>query len=384
MDTIINSYLDGTINLKEKEILEVWVSENAKNRAYFEAKIRKFAQENPELDFNSDEAFKKFVLITKRHKKPTVNKLILYAAAVLVLIGLALFYKLNNFGNEIQNGIVNTQELIEEEGHITISLSDGTKQVLVKSESSVITDKSGKVIGTTKNGAIVFGGSDEKIGYENPDYSEIFIPYGEKFVIQLTDGTKVWLNSGSRLRFAQNLNRTSGERLVFLDGEAFFDVAKDKSRPFIVKTGDLDIQVLGTKFNVSGYKMDRQISTTLVEGSVRVMNTQKNRNQIELKPSYQATFKRDDGNLSKNLVDTDLFTAWMSDRLVVNGLTFSEILEKLERSYNVTISNSAINLQNQVYKGEFQNEDLETILKTISISTPFNYNIKGNQVTITN
>lgn len=382
IDKLINDFFAGSISEKEKNLLENWVKENRKNKTYFESKVKDFATTKNDVQINTEEAFKKFIVKTNIVKTPK-NIWFKYAAVLILLISTGIFITLNQDKAIPEAKVVENIATQNDDGQITITLADGSKKIINKSGSFEITDEEGNVVANTKNGAIVFNNSSPDVVSETPVYSEIYIPYGQKFNIQLTDGTKVWLNSGSRLKFAQNLDKTEGERLVFLEGEAYFDVAKNASRPFIVKTGDLDVQVLGTKFNVSSYMTDKQIATTLVEGSVKVLNNENPNDELLLTPSQQALFKKQVGQLSKKQVDTSLYTAWMDNRIIVNGLSFPEILERLERFYNVDIESSAQNLNNYKYKGEFENADLESVLAIMAISTPFNFKIKANEVTIT-
>jgi len=138
--------------------------------------------------------------------------------------------------------------------------------------------------------------------------------------------------------------------MVYLEGEAYFDVTKDEGRPFIVNAENLDIKVLGTQFNVSAYKSDGKIATTLVEGSVNVYDNSNPDEKILLSPNYQAAFVKKNGTLTKQKVDIRSYTAWMKDRLIIDHLSFEQIIQKLER--------------------------------TIASSTPFTYKIENNVITI--
>ena len=168
---------------------------------------------------------------------------------------------------------------------------------------------------------------------ENLVFNEIYVPYGQTFNLTLSDGTKVWLNAGTRLRFPQNLKTSTQNRIVYLDGEAFFDVTKDEKRPFIVNAENLDIEVLGTQFNVSAYKSDGQIATTLVEGAVNVYEDSNPDTKVLLSPSYQAAFVKEKGTLTKEKVDTRIYTGWMENRLIIDNLSFKQIIDKLERTH---------------------------------------------------
>jgi len=173
------------------------------------------------------------------------------------------------------------------------------------------------------------------------------------------------------------------DRIVYLDGEAFFDVTKNEDKPFIVKTEEIDVKVLGTQFNVSAYHQDEAMTTTLVEGSVNVYQNEGTVSPLLLSPSDQASFKKTDGSFLKAKVDTDIYTSWMQNRLVIDKLSFQQIMTKLERTHNVTIINEVPELNREVFNGEFQNENINDILKTISLSKQFTYKINQNVITIT-
>lgn len=190
------------------------------------------------------------------------------------------------------------------------------------------------------------------------------------------------MNSGSKLRFPQQFASSATSREVYLEGEAFFDVTKNVQKPFIVNAGNINIQVLGTRFNLSAYDSDDTIAITLVEGAVNVYESETPKNNTRLEPSYQANFSKLTHSLGKLKVDTSIYTAWMRNKLIINDLTFLEILKKLERSHNVTFINKAPELNNTMFHGEFHNEPIESILNTIALSTPFSYEIKQNTIII--
>lgn len=170
--------------------------------------------------------------------------------------------------------------------------------------------------------------------------------------------------------------------MVYLEGEAFFEVSENKNHPFIVNTQEVDIKVLGTKFNVSSYDTDENIATTLVEGAVSVYETRSPENEILLSPNFQANYHKFGNSFEKTKVNTDNYTAWMQGRLIIDNLKFSEILQRLERRYAVKFVNNAVGLENEIYKGEFTDEKIESVLKTISLSTPFRFEINQNIITI--
>ena len=236
--------------------------------------------------------------------------------------------------------------------------------------------------------------------------NEIIINPGSRTKIQLPDGSQVWVNSGSSLTYEDNFKGSTRE--VHLDGEAYFDVVKDPSRPFIVHTTGIDIKVLGTAFNVKAYKMEPVIEATLIHGSIEVIN--KNRPGspgVMLKPheklvynKYPVTDQRDQRAdivvpesdaysitikpLNNNIADSDIVeTAWVYNKLVFEDERFETLALKMERWYNLKISFENEKLKDYRISGSFVNETPEEAFKELQFLVPFRYSVKNNEVKIT-
>lgn len=211
-------------------------------------------------------------------------------------------------------------------------------------------------------------------------YTEIKVPYGERSEVTLYDGTKVWLNSGTKLRFPIVFN--SEKRNVFVEGEAFFDVAKDRKQPFVVNAGELSVEVLGTRFNVCAYPEDKEFSATLEEGKI-VAYTHSVKGKIELNPGEQAIFSLSSKEMDLRKVDTGLFTSWKENLLRLEDAGFPELVKKMERWYDVKINVEEIGSYTKQYNMTIKTESLREILELISLTTPIKYEIKENKVFIT-
>lgn len=379
---LIDKFLNHDLSDQEREVLLKWVRKNKENRAIFKEHIRTFdVQTVKEGDFET--AYKKFLhtIETKNHKRKKRVVLYRYAAVLiglLIISGIGQYLIKNNFGGIPNTPIVQENAFPEEQGQIVLTLADGRTKTITPSAKETVRDEQGNSIANTTNGFLQLGNTNIK----EVQLNEIFIPFGSTYKVQLSDGTMVWLNAGSTLKFPQNFVNSPGERMVYLEGEAFFDVTKDTEKPFIVSTRDLNVKVLGTQFNISSYTTDKTIKTTLVEGAVNVFETHTPGNQLHLTPNQQAAYHKNQKSFDKLQVDTDIYTAWMDHKLIINHLEFPEILKKLERFRNVRIINNAKHLNQEVYKGEFENESVETILNTIALSTPFTYEIKNKVITI--
>lgn len=234
--------------------------------------------------------------------------------------------------------------------------------------------------------------------------NEVVARAGARPYLELPDGTKVWLNSESRLEYKGNFNDSLRE--VTLEGEAFFDVVKDKSRPFIVHTSDIDIRVLGTAFNVKSYPKESQIEATLIHGLIEVTNKrQPSSTKFILHPHEKLIFAREtkipvlpatgpqknitNHNpisyeiLPKHIADSAIVeTSWVYNKLIFDGESFREIARKMERWYNVRIRFKSEKIADIPIHVEFKNETIEEALKALQVIEPFNYTIQGNEIEI--
>lgn len=235
-------------------------------------------------------------------------------------------------------------------------------------------------------------------------FNEITINPGSRTKVQLPDGSQVWVNSGSHLTYEGNFKGNTRE--VQLDGEAYFDVAKDASRPFIVHTSGIDIKVLGTAFNVKAYKTEATIEATLIHGSIEVINkSQPGSAKIMLKPHEKLVYNKyvikdikdqkadikpvADSfsiiikSLGKNIADNDIVeTAWVYNKLIFEDERFADLALKMERWYNVKISIENEKLKDYRISGTFVNETAEEAVKALQLLVPFSYSIKNNEVKI--
>lgn len=238
--------------------------------------------------------------------------------------------------------------------------------------------------------------------------NEIITPKGSKTQIMLPDGTKVWLNSGSNLTYYSDYNKQKRE--VVLSGEAFFEVIKNPDKPFVVKTGKINIKAYGTSFNVKSYPSDLFVETTLLNGKVTIEQVATKKTLAILKPNQKSIFYKE--NIGPNLIkilklnkqenskdsiieintdenilltqtNTETVTAWKEQKLYFSSETFDEIATKLERWYGVNIHLQSDELLNERFTGKFtHNEPLVQVLEAIKITTPISYSIKLNDVYI--
>ncbi|MDP4205522.1 MAG: DUF4974 domain-containing protein [Bacteroidota bacterium] len=215
--------------------------------------------------------------------------------------------------------------------------------------------------------------------------NEVIVPYGKKSIIELADGTKVWLNAGSRIAFPSGFKGTKRE--VFLDGEAYFEVFHNKSMPFLVKTNDLTVKVLGTKFNISAYETDKDVMTVLVEGKVTLSDNSGFRllkKETVMLPNQRVIFNKSHKTMTlKNEPDVAYYTAWTLGWFTFSKESLADVFKRLERYYNVKfIENSSFH-SDDLLSGKLDlKTSIEEVMKALSDVAKIDYKIENNKVYI--
>lgn len=205
---------------------------------------------------------------------------------------------------------------------------------------------------------------------------------GEKQHVVLADGSQVWLNAGSKIRYPKDFSGTR-TREIYLAGEAFFDIATNEEKPFIVHAGGLAIKVLGTTFNVRSYEKDRIVETTLVEGKVSIESVHDDSVfQLTLLPNQQALFRKDKGTLAMDTVKTENYIAWKNGWMIFDDKPFSFIKETMERWYDVSIHMEDETSLSCTYSARFKDKSLQEVLEIFRNTESIQYRIEGKQVFI--
>ncbi len=381
--TIIRKYLKGDISLEEKEELKRWVASDPENESLFKQEIKKWYQGKGDLDIEPNKAFERFVskIDQKENKvialKP-IFKIIAYAAVVTgVVFGVYRYLDNNQPLITKTPSFVSVDEVPSDK--IKIVQADGTTSYIGINDTDKIMDAQGNPILQKDQDKLVIQGQNSNTETE---FLEISIPKGKLFQLALSDGTKVWLNAASSLKFPRKFDSVDENRLVYLEGEAFFDVTTNKEQPFIVKTGIVDVEVLGTQFNVSSYNGDSTIKTTLVEGSVAVKDLDNTSNELKLTPNHQAIYSKDNKMLARKKVDPKVYTSWMRKKIILQNEPFIEAYKRIERTYDVEIISLNEKLNNTHFTGEFDIESVQQILNVFSETIEFTYEIKDKKITI--
>lgn len=367
---LIQKYLDGKTSPTEEQQLLNWVGESEKNKQQYINQITSWNnfQGSKKLTKSIDafNTLNKRLNITSEKKKKTYGfqTFLKYAAVFIIAVpSLYFFYKTVHAETPLKQKMVSIPVIEEGSDLIVLTREDGTENIISEEEEQLT------YLETTT--------ASEKLSYNT-----LTIPRGRVFRIILSDGTKVWLNAESKIRFPEKFLASEGTRTVYLEGEAFFDVSHNKDQPFIVKSGKLDVTVLGTQFNISSYPSEENISTTLVEGSVEVNAHNRESQPVLLKPNFQANYEKSTLKNTIAKVNAADFTAWIDRRILFKNETFENITNKIERTYDVNITNELENFDRVRFTGEFDIETIEEILKAMSEISDFNYKINGRNITI--
>ena len=211
---------------------------------------------------------------------------------------------------------------------------------------------------------------------ETPVYSQMYSvisPAGQMTNIELPDGTLVMLNSGTKIQYSGDF--TNGNRQVYLEGEAFFDVQKDVEHPFIVKSELLGVKVYGTSFNIQAYPEDRAFTATLIEGSIGILN-RSGEEVTKLVPGEKAYFEESETNIDIRKVDTAMYTSWKEGLVTFRNERLEDIAKQIERWYNVEIVIQKEGLGDERYFGTIlKNKPIDQILEVLKLTTSLEYEI---------
>lgn len=315
----------------------------------------------------------------KKSKKRNLRPVIIGIAATLMLfvgVGSLLYIKYIMTDEQIQFAKVDMKEA----GEVQLFLADGSTIDIDDTERD-IEEEDGTQITNKSNRTLVYNSATKSSIFKKEIYNQIVIPRGKRHNLVLGDGTKVWVNSESKLRFPTQF--VNNKRIVFLEGEAYFDVAPNKDKPFIVKTPDLDINVRGTAFNVKTYDSDNLCETTLEEGLVEITKDG-NSDRVLLEPGKKATYSKSDKTIYIEKVDTKLYTSWRTGKYVFSSERLESLIITINRWYNVDVHCDDADVLNYKFTGVIsEDRSIEHIMELIHLTAKVNYNFEGDTIFIT-
>ena len=253
----------------------------------------------------------------------------------------------------------------------TLTLADGTEVHVEEITAQILQEKGMNI--EYRNGEIVYHKSEEKT--TEVVYNKLEVPRGGECMIKLDDGTKVWVNAETKLKYPVAF--VGDRREVVLEGEAFFDVAKNE-KPFIVKTSFGDVRVLGTAFGISAYASEPESYTTLVRGKVSV--EREGIKPVVILPGEQVVTSKD-GKMIKQQVDVEEFVGWKDGIYVFKEKSLGEIMKTLERWYNISVDFQEKSLVNLPFTGNLKRyDDINVFFDALTRTGDMKYRVEGNQV----
>lgn len=355
---LISGYIRGTITEKDHDELNDWVNASDHNMQLFEeltdennleANLQWMDKVNSEQSYQQLQESGAFKKPTRKFK---INRVWIAAASVILLAGLFLVYRYAIRNNDADKEIVKSEINLKPGGdRATLTLSDGSVIDLTTMKNGLIKNGEGSHVNKLADGELVY--EEEETQQTISTVHTLSTPVGGQYQVTLPDGTKVWLNAATTLKYPTWFSAI--ERKVEVDGEAYFEVAKNEKQPFHVLLSDSSkISVLGTHFNVMAYQNENTKEITLIEGSVVVSNMNR---EEKLLPRMQAKIKANE--LTKmGGVDTEEIIGWKDGLFVFHDAPIESIMRQVERWYDAKV----------VYQGEIKQLFNATILRSEPLS----------------
>lgn len=373
-EDLIHKYVNNTCSDEERAVVESWHLKDLDQSTYLPSKeniskVHIRTWKNISLHKSLIEDSRKFKRLRPR---------IAIAASLFFAISLVLYLYSSRIKTIDLQPTISTQNDVEPGGNKAIlTLGDGKKILLhndipglvaIQNQTSINKDKSGKLIYNsqpqTKSLAVM---------------NKLETPRGGNYQIVLTDGTKVWLNAATILSYPTVFE--NNERKVYLKGEAYFEVAKDKKKQFKVITDNQTVNVLGTHFNINAYPDEQQIQTTLLKGSIKLFKGSVNK---LLKPGQVALTKNNSENIRIEPADIEKNTAWINNEFIFNGENLFEIMKILSRWYDVEVIYQDTPAPTRYWGAISRSKNISEVLKMLQSTGKINFKIQERRITLMN
>lgn len=372
---LISKYIAGSITAREYADLEYWRDRSENNRKL----LYKFScvhfigsKKIAECLCDHEGAYQRFVIRRRKQiRRGEIRRMITVAAAVMALfVGIVVAFSYHR-----ETGVLPLAEvkvIPAGESRAVLTLNDGQEMFLDRSMADTLVVRDGAIVNASGN-SVVYR-AEAKPGYLK--YNQLDIPRKGEFILVLSDGTRVQLNSESRIRYPVHF--VGAERRVYLEGEAYFEVAKNEKVPFVVEVGKVTVQVSGTTFNVRAYTNETNIYTTLVEGGVRLSVEDKN---LILCPGEQGIVNTRTATMNKSDVDVRFFIGWKDGRFLFDEQPLEEIMNTLARWYDVKICFSSAAVRQVTFSGNLKRYDnFDKILKMLEMAGTAQFRMDGDTI----
>ncbi|MDD4190110.1 MAG: DUF4974 domain-containing protein [Mangrovibacterium sp.] len=363
---------------QENKLLQNWLEEDPEHLEFYEQARRFYAEGS---HFGDQEGLRKAWKSVRRKTRATRGAIVRLATiasgiAASILIVAGLFYLTNK---NPETGIIGNARITPGTDKAVLILSDGSRRELSPGNAFVLKEGDAKLSCTGE--ALEYMPSGNRISDAEPRLNILKTPTGGEFVVRLSDGSRVWLNSGSGLRYPVQFPEK--ERTVELTGEAYFEVAENEHSPFLVSSGGQVVKVLGTCFNIASYPESKFIFTTLVEGKVEVFEKNDPENKCLLAPNQQSIFSKKDLLVSARNVDPSAFIAWKEGRFVFDDENLGSIMQTLSRWYDIKVIFANTGRKSVRFTGNLQRSaHIQEILEKIEKTGEVKFRIDDKTITV--
>ena len=365
-NTSVNDLKKLLVKLKEKENVELFKSYIKTN--YYSLYVLNDIDRKDIIKVIKD----KIDLERKNSiRKSFIKKTFKYAALFFLVLGLGYYIK------STQQNITVEEKIVPKADDIVLETENGEQLIIEKKEKNLKIDP--KINLLQKANKLVY---DKDLKIEKLVFHSLKVPYGKRFDIVLSDNSRVYLNSGSILKYPVKF-LDNQIREVFLEGEAFFDISEDEKNIFRVNSNGINVEVYGTKFNFKNYPEDYVSDVVLVNGSVGISNTE-NKSITKLTPGFKGSVDKENFIVEKVKINTKLYTSWIDGQVVFRGESFNQIIKKLERLYNVTIINNNEKISEELFNASIDTEEekIEDVLNYFNKIYNIEYQVYNNKIII--
>lgn len=365
---LIEAYKNKTATDKELEVLMHLLREG---------KIDAYLIESMEEDSVSEDLEPAVIPVRRRS---WIRRALPYAAACIILLSTTiLIYTNESLPQENSGTIASVSDIPPGKNYATLTLGNGTVIPLDQTNEGEIVRQSGLVIRKTADARLVYEtAAMPEDGFNNMASNTISTPKGGQYQVVLSDGTKVWLNAASTLRYPIRFN--GSVRQVELVGEGYFEVSADKNTPFIVNCHHQIVHVTGTRFNINAYQEEQSVKTTLLEGKVTVVSND-GKTAIDLRPGEQSLLANE--KLIVKPVDAELATDWKNGDFIFDDEDIRSIMRRIARWYDVDIVYAKDYLPQMGFFGHVsRSKNLSEVLQVLELTGAVRFRIEGRTVTV--
>ncbi|RQO74474.1 anti-sigma factor [Pedobacter sp. KBW06] len=365
--SVLERISSGNFSPEDEIIAKYWIHQLHPNRqsGYSQEDIKRVGTEMWEV-------------ITQKTQTSTVKKISLWpriavAAAIIAILSITALFFYNHVKEPVSQ-ITMENDFGPGKAGATLTLANGRKITLRDASMGELAEEDGVVISKSADGQVAYELKKTGIGMSGTNI--LSTARGETYKLILPDGSSVWLNAASSIQYPANFN-SADKRIVQLKGEAYFEIAKDRKHPFIVKSFGREIEVLGTHFNINAYSDESNIKTSLLEGSILI--SQKNKRQL-LKPGEQAILSEDE--IAVRTVNVDEAVSWKDGYFEFQAADIQTVMRQISRWYNVEVHYERP-ISKETFTGRIsRTKNISQILEMLEASKAVHISIKGRRIMV--